>query len=492
MFGSILVDSSKAEESISKTEKKAEGLGTKLGNGIKTAAKWGAAIGAGAVAAGAALFGLANKATDTLDRIDKLSQKIGLSRQGFQEWEYILSQSGTDIEKLQVGLKTMVQRMDETVKGTGQGAEMFKKLGISVTDSTGAMKSQEQVFEETVRALQGMPEGAEKSRLAFELFGKAGMELMPMLNGSAESIDELKKNAHDLGLVISDEAVDAGVLFQDTMDDLKRSLGAVVTNLGASVIPMFQKLAEWIKLNMPEIQAMIRKLFDGVRFIVEGFVKFWDENGATILSITSKLFEILKRVVSVGMDIIKGIIDVVMGIIQGDWSKVWNGMKTILEGAFNLIKYALRTALDGLLSIMRGAGSLFRSAGRAMFEAVLDGMKGIWGSISSWVSDKVSWLADKLAFWRKSEQEMATTNTTRYDGSHARGLAYVPFDGYTAQLHKGERVLTAEENRSFGGGDIINQFNISEMVVRDDGDIKKIAKELFNLQKSAGRGLGLV
>lgn len=387
----------------------------------------------------------------------------------------------------------MVQRMDETVKGTGQGAEMFKKLGISVTDSTGAMKSQEQVFEETVRALQGMPEGAEKSRLAFELFGKAGMELMPMLNGSAESIDELKKNAHDLGLVISDEAVDAGVLFQDTMDDLKRSFGAVVTNLGASVIPMFQKLAEWIKFNMPEIQAMIKKLFDGIKAIVDGFVKFWDENGETVIAITSKLFEIIKRIVSTSMDIIKGIIDVVMGIIQGDWSKVWNGMKTILEGAFNLIKYALKISLDGLISIMQGASSLFRSAGRAMFEAVWDGMKGIWSSISNWVSDKVSWLVDKLAFWRKSEREMSTSsNNTRYDGSHASGLAYVPFDGYTAQLHKGERVLTAEENKGLGKGDIINQFNISEMVVRDDGDIKKIARELFNLQKSAGRGLGLV
>lgn len=476
------MDSSKAEESISKTEKKAEGLGTKLGNGIKTAAKWGAAIGAGAVAAGAALFGLANKATDTLDRIDKLSQKIGLSRQGFQEWEYILSQSGTDIEKMQVGLKTLTQRMDESTKGVGIGAEAFERLNLSATDLNGNMKSQEQMFEETAKALMELPAGAEKSQLAFELFGKAGLELMPMLNGSAESIDELKKNAHDLGLVISDEAVDAGVLFQDTMDDLKRSFGAIVTNLGASVIPMFQKLAEWIKFNMPEIQAMIKKLFDGIRAIVEGFVKFWDENGETVIAITSKLFEIIKRIVSTSMDIIKGIIDVVMGIIQGDWSKVWNGMKTILEGAFNLIKYALRTALDGLLSIMRGAGSLFRNAGRAIFEGVWEGMKGVWSSISNWVSERVDWLAKKLTFWRKSEQEMATTNTTRYDGSHARGLAYVPFDGYTAQLHKGERVLTTEENRDYTketkSTKIETLLKVDNLTIANDMDIQELAAKL--------------
>ena len=89
-----MVDNSKANDSISKTEQKAEGLGSKLGAGIKTAAKWGAAIGGAAIVAGGALLSVANKASTALDRVDKLSQKIGISRKGFQEWDYVLSQSG--------------------------------------------------------------------------------------------------------------------------------------------------------------------------------------------------------------------------------------------------------------------------------------------------------------------------------------------------------------------------------------------------------------
>ena len=78
--------------------------------------------------AGGALLSVANKASTALDRVDKLSQKIGISRKGFQEWDYVLSQSGADIEKMQVGMKTLVQRMDESTQGAG-----YRGRGISRT-----------------------------------------------------------------------------------------------------------------------------------------------------------------------------------------------------------------------------------------------------------------------------------------------------------------------------------------------------------------------
>lgn len=89
LFGSILVDNEEANKSISATDKKAEGLAGKLKSVIGTAAKVGAGIAAGVGAAGATLLGIANKTAETTDRIDKLSQKIGVSRQGFQEWVII-------------------------------------------------------------------------------------------------------------------------------------------------------------------------------------------------------------------------------------------------------------------------------------------------------------------------------------------------------------------------------------------------------------------
>lgn len=71
-----------------------------------------------------------------------------------------------------------------------------------------------------------------------------------------------------------------------------------------------------------------------------------------------------------------------------------------------------------------------------------------------------------------------------YDGSHACGLRRVPYDGYRAVLHEGERVMTAAEARSAGGGDVIN-LNISGLTVRQDSDVTAIAAELFRLVEAA-------
>ena len=85
LFGSIMVNSSEAEKSISNTGSKAEGLAAKLGKGITTAAKWGAGIAAGATAAAGAMLGVANKAAETADEIDKtLPSPLKAARDGLE------------------------------------------------------------------------------------------------------------------------------------------------------------------------------------------------------------------------------------------------------------------------------------------------------------------------------------------------------------------------------------------------------------------------
>ena len=96
LFGSVFVNTDEAEKGLKKTDDKAKTVAGTLGNGIKTAAKWGAGIATAAVAGGAALLGVATKAAGTADHIDKMSQKIGISKTGFQEWSYVLGQNGMD------------------------------------------------------------------------------------------------------------------------------------------------------------------------------------------------------------------------------------------------------------------------------------------------------------------------------------------------------------------------------------------------------------
>lgn len=178
------------------------------------------------------IFSLANATSQLGDRVDKQSQALGMSRKAFQEWDYILSQSGASIDSMGMSMKTL----NEAILGGGKEAQnAFKELGLSVKDLAGM--SQEQAFEETVKALQRMPAGAQKSSLALKMFGRNAQSLMPLLNSSADSVEQLKKRAEELGLVMSDEAVDASVAYGDALDTLKRTMTGIKNTVGSRLLP---------------------------------------------------------------------------------------------------------------------------------------------------------------------------------------------------------------------------------------------------------------
>lgn len=260
LFGSIFVDTDAAEKSIQKTEKSAEGFASKLGNGIKTAAKWGAAIVTGATVAGTALFGMATKSASAADNIDKMSQKIGISREAYQELDFVCSQSGMSVNQLQAGVKSLTAAMDGAKNGTAANVEQFERLGIAVVNADGSFRSQEDVLFDVIAALQGMDDQTEKARLATELFGRSGTELMPLLNGASGSIDEMRKQAHELGLVLSDEIIDNGVNLTDSLDQTKRAFASIGVQLGASLMPIVEKASDYIQKSLPAIQTLIGKL----------------------------------------------------------------------------------------------------------------------------------------------------------------------------------------------------------------------------------------
>lgn len=260
LFGSIFVNTDDAEKSMQKTEKGAESVASKFSKGIQTAGKWSAAVVGSSAVAGSALVGVASKSASTADNIDKMSQRLGLSRKSFQELDFVLSQSGVDINSFQTGMKSLLSNMDKCNEGNETAIANFNKLGVSVTDASGNLRSQEDVLKDTIIAFQAMEDSAEKSRLAQEIFGKQGQEILPLLNSEAGSFEELTKKANELGLVLSDETVDAGVKLTDTIDQMKRSLAAVGTNLGAAVMPIVQQFAQLIIDNLPTIQNLFFQL----------------------------------------------------------------------------------------------------------------------------------------------------------------------------------------------------------------------------------------
>lgn len=146
LVGSVFVDTEAANRSLAKTDSQAEKTGGKFTKLIKTAGKVAIGMGAAATAAGVAMYKVASDSAKASDNIDKMSQKIGISREAYQELDFALSQNGMSVDQLQQGMKSLLGQMDKVSEGNEDAAARFEQLGISVTNADGTLRKQEDVL----------------------------------------------------------------------------------------------------------------------------------------------------------------------------------------------------------------------------------------------------------------------------------------------------------------------------------------------------------
>lgn len=228
LFVKVAYDDSSVDKGIDGTSKKGSGFATKLGKAFKGVGAAVVAISTAAIALGTAFVKGAMDVSDYGSNVNDMSQKLNLSTKGFQEWSYILGQSGVDIGVLQTGLKTLSSAAVD-------GNEAFTKLGISQEELS--TLSTEDLFNKTIAQLSQMEAGTERTALASDLFGRSATELMPILNAGAGSLEEMRKQAEDYGLVMSDEAVKASDDFGDSVSLMQQTLTGMKNRMIGDFLP---------------------------------------------------------------------------------------------------------------------------------------------------------------------------------------------------------------------------------------------------------------
>ena len=179
LVAKISLDSSEYDSGLSSAGSKLSSFGTALKTGIGTAAKIGtaaiAAVGTAVVGSSVAFIKGAGDIAEYGDNIDKMSQKMGISAQGYQEWEAVMQHSGTSMESLKAGMKTLANAVEN-------GNDAFGRLGI--TQEQIASMSNEELFNTTISALQNVENETERTYLAGQLLGRGATELGALLNTS--------------------------------------------------------------------------------------------------------------------------------------------------------------------------------------------------------------------------------------------------------------------------------------------------------------------
>lgn len=203
----------------------------------------GALVATGVVAAVTTVVGTLKEGIELAgkhgDMIDKQSQKMNISAKAYQEWNYALGLSGASIDDLNRGLRTWQQSVGDEKK-TAELGEAFTKLGI---DAEKAMKqiadggNLDSLLDQVMYGLADMDSG-ERGALAETLFGRGANGLNALFNATSEDIQDMKKEAEDLGLVMTDEEVKNAAAYTDAVSRLEQSVQAFKESIAAGLMPI--------------------------------------------------------------------------------------------------------------------------------------------------------------------------------------------------------------------------------------------------------------
>lgn len=205
------------------------------------------------------------------DDLLTLSAQTGIATDKLQEYQYMSELVDVSVDTLTGSMAKLTKNMGSAQGGTGKAADAFKTLGIAVTDSSGNLRDNEDVFADVVDALGKMTNETERDTLAMAIFGKSAQELNPLIKAGGDEIQRLADEAHRMGYVLDDEALEALVNVSDAFERMKNVSIMLKNQLAVALAPVIEKLAGVLTdlIQRVDWDAFAEKIGNFLNFVID-------------------------------------------------------------------------------------------------------------------------------------------------------------------------------------------------------------------------------
>ena len=466
---------------------KVEAAGQKL-KGISTAA----------AGLEGAMVGVGLKAITTADDLNTMAAQTGLSTAEIQKFQYAS-------DRIDVPLDTMIGALAKMKKNMTGQPELWKALGISVTEwSGGPMRDAKDVFYQAIDALSKIQNETLRDQVAMELFGKSADQLAGIIDDGGAALKAYGEEAEQMGLILSDEVLGSLNQTNDQIDKAKAQLQAGLLQLGATIAqvlaPIIEKLAAFIQKVVTWMQSLTpgqAKLI----MIILGIVAVL----APLLMIVGKLITSIGTIMTMLPMIISGI-SMIGTAVSGLFTFLAANPMVLVIAAIVAAVIALTVLIVRNIDTIKAAlsqfgafvGNLFRSIG----QAIVNFFSGIVNLIRSMVQALWNMLKSLFSF---GSSVAASFGGGGIGGSHIRGMAVggTLSSGSAIVGENGPELLTMVGNKaqitpltnnqaqsalsSVGGGDTVVKVNFT-------GSLSQLARILQpEIQvETSRRGVSLV
>ena len=491
---------------IDESSSKAEKLSSKIGKGLGAAAKIGAAaIGAAATAVGALtkksleeyaeyeqlVGGVETLFKDSADVVKQYAnnayQTAGLSANDYMETVTSFSASllqslGGDTEAAAKQADLAVTDMADNANkmGTAMGDiqnayQGFAKQNYTMLDNLklgyGGTKEEMQRLIDDANALnaaQGnltnysidsysdIVSAIHDVQTEMGITGTTAKEASTTIQGS---LSAMKSAWTNLLTGIGDDSQDLDKLINNFVDstgtaaeNILPRLGKIITGIGS----LAERLAPVVAAAIPGLVttvlpnlvqsgiSMVGAILQGLVQMLPQIIQYGVDMVITLIeSISSDPESLVETAITLVVTIVSGLIDAIPKLIAAAADLVTGLLMALISNAPNLLAAGLKLVGKIAEGIANSLGEIV-NAGAKVVDSIIDGIAGAWGKLTGWFKGLWNGLFGGLSA-NVSVNGSAKGALAGVNGSHASGLDYVPFDGYIAELHKGEMVVPKRE-----------------------------------------------
>lgn len=366
-------------------------------------------------AVGGSILAVGKSTADYAGDMFDMARSTGMGVESFQKIAYAAKMSGIEAEKVTTSFIKFDKMIVDAAGGNKTYMQTFKDLGIQIKDSAGNLRQPNEIFEDVAEIFHNTKDGAAKTALAVELFGKSGAELIPMLNDGKSGLQAFYAEAERMGLVLSAEAIGKGDAFSDQLEQIGQQVKGVKLQLGTALIPalsaaaekiaaVIDKITRWVQEN-PELAATIGNIAMtvGKWLAILGTAAIAISSVAFIILQFRKAFRAMSDAVTIGISIFKNIKNTFLVVDKA--MKGYTKTQKLATVATKLFNKALKAnPILTIISLIIALGAVVYSVIKnwdkiaawfkklwdaivGIFKAAWEAIKKVWSTVTGWFSN---------------------------------------------------------------------------------------------------------